>query len=321
MDKYIRLKLSYINMSNNIPPTIPPIPNPIPTDNNNNNNNPRNTTLREAKLDELKRKRRRLPPSMDNTVINLIRECQIMNFGETASLDYIENITTYRINPVKYYKLRKKMALDDSSWFFNFARGGFIHFFRDRMFVFQNHLEKLTLQYSMELSTRPHENQDSERLKWLGEQILRTNVLLAQYGMSSPVIVAMKMAADPQKNFPELDNIANKEEKEKLLLDLGKRFGNYIGRTGTPNGQHNPRTTIPNTNTQSPYPEKTSDDISENISLNMVGEKLGEQQGIRYSEILNDSDETDNTGEISDNQSERENRERAFRKQKEDFVF
>lgn len=231
------------------------------------------------------KKMSRLPKKLEPTIMRLIQESGIMMFPEQQTLDYIQNITQYRISIPTYYKLKKRIALDDTLWILNFSKGGFLHQFRKTMFVYENTLTKVTQQYNLELS-REREDQDTTYLKNLVDHIIKINTLIAQFSMSSPMLAAMKMASDPQ--FRELDGIIDEKEKEKIIQQFGRNFG--LGAKGEKgNGNRHDRDKYED----SKY--ATTNILIQNYNES-VGSTIAERQGIRIERVFDNNERSESEG-------------------------
>lgn len=203
--------------------------NPNTNNNNNNNTSPlddevnKQNQLREsmAKIAEQRRiaerkKMKVLPRKMDKLAQRLIQETDVMQLPEALAIEYVERVTEHRISVMRYYSLKKGIHEEDAAWFFNYSSGGYIRAYRERLFVYDYLLQNGMRQYNLELSTKPHEAQDPDRINKLSEHILKVNTLLAQYQMATPVLVAMKIANDPK--YASIRDIVDEDEKKEILL-------------------------------------------------------------------------------------------------------
>ena len=212
-----------------------------------------------------------------------------MNLPIGPSIEYIENVTNRRLSKNRYYSLRDRMQIEDTEWFLNFVTGtnggGFLRYYRERMFVYENVLQKTMRQLSLELSSKPHEEQNYRRIATLTDHIIKLNTLLAQLGMSTPVLVAMKIANDP--NWKDLTGIINEQERAILLEKYRKEVEEGVNRVPKLNEEDKDFTN---------YKKKKLNQLNREIGFG-----IAERQGnIRLAELYKNSTANEDTTSIPD---------------------
>lgn len=270
-----------------------------------------------------------LPKNMEALAMNAIKETEIMLFPQDAAIEYVENITKHRISINRFYDLKNKIHIETTEWFINFSTGvgdgSFLHFFRERLFIFQDILQKTIRQMNLELTTRPHEQQNHRRIHTLTEDAIQLNVLLAQFGMSTPVMVAMKLVNDPQ--FKDLKNIITAEERNKLIINFRKKLEDNIKYNVEKVDPDNPKEKDLTNYKRSSINElnrKIGFGIAERSSNIQLDKIYEDNSSTEYSHSLPDSGSgtpTENRTETKDAGSDVSEGEREYRRQKDKAVF
>jgi hypothetical protein len=145
----------------------------------------------------------RLSPDRNQLLDKLVTDCITFRLDQKESLEYIKD--WFGEISRKTLSRRKTAILDDEStriWLSNFTRIGFVKNLKKQMDDIERIQEDSQKQLYLEMKKEPRDNRLILMLK---NDIRQNSMLLAEYGLSTPIIAQLKERLKKKKVDTEED--------------------------------------------------------------------------------------------------------------------